>query len=84
MLPPEAQTVMRQAVNQAALNAREDVRALNENLRNEITADGLQFNRTDPKPFREALRQAGFYSDWKARFGDNAWSLLEKSVGALA
>jgi hypothetical protein len=29
------------------------------------------------------LRTGGFYADWKAKFGADAWSLLEKSVGQL-
>ena len=30
------------------------------------------------------LRQAGFYTEWKGKYGDQAWALLEKSVGTLA
>ena len=35
-------------------------------------------------PGRDKLRQAGFYSEWKGKYGEQAWSLLEKSVGKLA
>ena len=42
------------------------------------------FNRLDAAPFRDKLRSAGFYSEWKNKYGDEAWGLLEKSVGKLA
>ena len=41
---------------------------------------------TSPTPdsFRAKLRDAGFYDEWKERFGDEAWGLLEGAVGKLA
>jgi hypothetical protein len=30
------------------------------------------------------LRSAGFYGQWKAKFGDEAWAKLEKYAGRLA
>ena len=35
-------------------------------------------------PFRDKLRSAGFYAEWKGKYGDQAWALLEKSVGKLS
>ena len=32
---------------------------------------------------REALRQAGYYKDWRTRFGDRAWDMLERHTGRL-
>ena len=32
----------------------------------------------------DKLRSAGFYSEWKGKYGDQAWELLEKSVGKLS
>ena len=57
---------------------------MNDGLQSELKAKGMAVNDTSPDPFREKLRQAGFYSEWKAKFGDEAWSLLEKYVGKLA
>ncbi len=42
------------------------------------------FNQPDPAPFRDKLRSAGFYTEWKNKYGEEAWALLEKSVGKLA
>ncbi|HEX7750572.1 MAG TPA: TRAP transporter substrate-binding protein, partial [Bordetella sp.] len=33
---------------------------------------------------RDALRKAGFYTEWQKKYGDKAWALLEKSVGKLS
>jgi hypothetical protein len=41
------------------------------------------FNQPDVTPFREKLRSAGFYAEWKGKYGDQAWALLEKSAGRL-
>jgi hypothetical protein len=41
----------------------------------------MQFNDPDPALFREALRKAGFYAEWKKKYGDEAWAILEKAVG---
>ena len=31
-----------------------------------------------PQPFRDKLRKAGFYAEWKGKFGDEAWAILEE------
>ena len=33
--------------------------------------------------FRETLRKSGFYKNWQGKFGDEAWKLLQDSVGSL-
>ncbi len=45
---------------------------------------GLTFYTVDKKPFQQALRTAGFYAEWKQKFGDEAWAILEKYAGGLA
>ncbi len=47
-------------------------------------ARAFAINRPAPDSFRAALRQAGFYAQWKGKFGNEAWDLLEQSVGKLA
>ena len=53
-------------------------------MKTELAAKGLVFNDVDPAPFREALSKSGFYAEWKSKFGEEAWSLLEQSTGKLA
>ncbi|MBS1155077.1 MAG: transporter substrate-binding protein [Proteobacteria bacterium] len=83
-LPPDLQKIMSDAFNDAGLKQREDIRALNDSLQNELKAKGLVFNATAPDTFRAALRQSGFYTEWRKKFGDEAWGLLEQSVGKLS
>ena len=42
----------------------------------------MAFNDPDPAPFREALRKAGFYAEWKKKYGDEAWAILEEVRGS--
>lgn len=47
-------------------------------------AKGLVFNKVDTASFRDRLRTAGFYKEWREKIGEEAWSLLEAQVGRLA
>jgi hypothetical protein len=60
------------------------VAELNSGLKDHLMARGLVFNDVDPAPFREKLRQSGFYVQWRSKFGEEAWSLLEEATGKLA
>ena len=44
---------------------------------------GLIFNEPKRELFRETLRKAGFYADWRAKYGEEAWALLERTTGKL-
>jgi hypothetical protein len=44
----------------------------------------MAINQPDTAPFRDHLRKAGFYTEWKGKYGDEAWAILERSVGKLA
>lgn len=83
-LPDDVRGIVAKHINAAGLKERDDVAKLNATLQQELAAKGLVFNRPDPAPFRDKLRAAGFYTEWKGKYGDEAWSLLEKSVGKLA
>src|SRR5262252_9012796 len=83
-LPDDVRAIVAKHINAAGLKERDDVAKLNANLQQDLTAKGLVFNRPDPAPFRDKLRAAGFYTEWKGKYGDEAWSLLERAVGKLA
>ena len=83
-LPKDAQEVVAREINRSAMDERADVARLNGELRGTLAAAGLSFNETDPAPFREALRKAGFYTEWHGKYGDEAWRVLEDSVGGLS
>jgi TRAP-type transport system periplasmic protein len=83
-LPEDVRTIVAKNVNAAAVNERADVAKLNANLQQELAGKGLVFNQPTITPFRDKLRAAGFYAEWKGKYGDQAWELLEKSVGKLS
>ena len=83
-LPANLREIVAKNINAAAVKEREDTAKLNATVREELLAKGLIFNQPVVEPFRKKLRSAGFYSEWKGKYGDQAWSLLEKSVGKLA
>ena len=41
----------------------------------------MTFIDPDRGQFQAVLRKAGYYGEMRAKFGDAAWSLLEKSIG---
>ncbi len=83
-LPADIRTIVAKNINAAAISERADVAKLNANLQQELAAKGLTFNQPTVAPFREKLRAAGFYAEWKGKYGEQAWALLEKSVGKLS
>jgi tripartite ATP-independent transporter DctP family solute receptor len=82
-MPQDVRAAITAALSEAATKEREDIQRFNEQAAKEMQAAGVVFNKVDTKPFRDALRTGGFYADWKVKFGADAWSLLEKSVGQL-
>ncbi len=83
-LPEDVRTIVTRNINAAGVKEREDVAKLNAGLQQELAGKGLTFNQPNVTPFREKLRSAGFYAEWKGKYGDQAWELLEKSVGKLS
>ena len=83
-LPADLQTIVAKHINGAAVKERADVAALNASLQQELAGKGMTFNQPDGTLFRDQLSKAGFYSEWKAKYGDEAWALLERSAGKLA
>src|SRR5215470_10780106 len=82
-LPSVLQDIVARNMNEAALEERQDIRKLNESLRDNLGQKGMVFNTTDPEKFRGTLRAAGFYTEWKEKYGPEAWAVFERQVGAL-
>jgi tripartite ATP-independent transporter DctP family solute receptor len=82
-LPPDLSAIVSRSFNEAAAQQRADIATLNDALRDGLIKKGLKVNQTDPAPFRDMLKKAGFYNDWKSKFGSQAWAVLEASVGRL-
>jgi tripartite ATP-independent transporter DctP family solute receptor len=83
-LPEDLRAIVAKHVNAAAVKERADVAELNAGLQKELSAKGMVFNQPDAAAFRDQLRKAGFYTEWKGKYGDEAWAILERAVGKLA
>lgn len=82
-LPKDIQEVVRRELDKAATDERADTAALNTSLRSELAAKGVQVIEPDKKAFKAALAKGTFYKDLRAKFGDDAWKLLQASAGEL-
>jgi tripartite ATP-independent transporter DctP family solute receptor len=83
-LPADLREICAKHINAAGMNERTDVAALNANLQKDLAAKGMVFNAARSDTFRNKLRAGGFYAEWKAKYGNEAWALLEKQSGKLA
>ena len=82
-LPDDVRKVISARFDAAAIKQREDVARLNAELEVSLSQNGLTFNHPDKTQFRDALTKAGFYAEWKGKYGAELWSKLEKYAGAL-
>ena len=82
-LPEKFRQVVATTFNSAATEERADNERENETARADLTKLGMIFNDPNRAAFRDALKNAGFYRDWKVKFSDEAWAILEQSVGKL-
>ncbi len=83
-LPDDLRQIAAREFAQAALDERADIAKLNTVAAERLQAKGMQFIAVNPTTFRDSLRKAGFYADWRKKFGEPAWNALETEVGALA
>ena len=68
----------------AAVKEREDLARQNSELEEQLKKAGLTFNYPEKAPFRKTLEANGFYAEWKKRYGDATWAVLEKYSGTLS
>jgi TRAP-type transport system periplasmic protein len=83
-LPKDLQEVVTRELDRSTAEQRADVAQLSFSLREDLSVKGIRFLEVDQEPFRQALGRTTFYKDWKAKYGDEAWSHLEKFSGKLA
>ena len=80
-LKPEDQEIVRREFDRSALEQRAEAAKLNADLGAALEKAGMLVNDVDPAPFRDKLMTAGFYRDWRAKYGDAAWRLLAEASG---
>ncbi len=82
-LPKDIQAIIAKNLNSSGIQERADVEKLNAGLQEELGKKSMKFNTVDASSFRQKLSSAGFYAEWKGKFGDEAWAILEAAVGKL-
>jgi len=83
-LSDDVRGVIAANLNQSALDQRADIKKLNDELQQNLSAKGMEIIKVDQAPFRAKLREAGFYKEWRSKYGDEAWALLEKFTGSIS
>jgi len=83
-LPADVRDVIAKNLNQSARDQRDDVKKANDTLQADLTSKGMEFIKVDPAPFRAKLQAAGFYKEWRGKYGDEAWAVLEKFTGPIS
>ena len=83
-LPDDVKAVISKNFAAAAVAQRDDMAKLNTSVAKELKDKGLAFNEVDPALFRARLQKAGFFAEWKGKFGDDAWAILEKYSGKIS
>jgi len=83
-LPKDLQVIVAKHVNAAGMKERADVADMNASLQKDLASKGLVFNQPKSQAFRDHLQKAGFYAEWKGKYGDEAWKILEANTGKLA
>ena len=83
-LPPDLQEIVARNWGAGALKQRDDIVKLNLGVQGDLEKQGMVFNKPDAAAFRAVLKAAGFYTEWRDKYGAEAWALLEKYSGELA
>ena len=82
-LPEDLQKIVADSLNESGLDQRAKIAATNASLESELAAKGITINKPDPAPFRDKLKEAGFYKEWSSHYAAEGWGALEKYVGKL-
>ncbi|MCV0397784.1 MAG: TRAP transporter substrate-binding protein [Rhizobiaceae bacterium] len=80
-MPEDLREVVAKHINEAAVNERADVADLNATLMDDLKSNGMEINEPQADSFRQKLADGGFYAEWKEKYGEDAWAILEKAVG---
>jgi len=80
-LKPEDQAIVMHEFDRSAGEQRAQTAQLNIDLAAALEKAGMQLNAVDPAPFRDKLIASGFYKDWRAKYGDEAWGVLAETGG---
>lgn len=81
--PKDVQGVLAKHFDAAGKKQRADLVKATADLAKTLEGKGLVFNTPDLSAFRAALGKTDFYKKARAKFGDEAWGLLQKYAGDI-
>jgi TRAP-type transport system periplasmic protein len=82
-LPTQIQEIVIGNTKTYVAQQRAVVRAANANLEQTLRQRGMLVNTVDTESFRERLRDADFYRNWRQSVGEEAWARMEAKVGEV-
>ncbi len=83
-LPKDMQDLVMAEFDQAGMDVRRDLLALNEDAKKFMAEKGMIFNTVaDTSSFKKKLQDVGFYKEWKEKLGADVWKALEDISGPL-
>jgi tripartite ATP-independent transporter DctP family solute receptor len=83
-IPDNLKAIITKNVNASGMAQRDDIAKLNNSVEAALTSKGMIFNSVDTSAFRAKLQSAGFFREWKGKYGDDAWAILEKYAGTIS
>ena len=82
-LPKDIQEIVTREFTRAGQEERADIAQLTDSLRQDLSGKNMKFIDPDHDAFRNKLKGTSFYKDWRGKFGDEGWKLLETVSGPL-
>ncbi|MFO1023746.1 MAG: TRAP transporter substrate-binding protein [Acetobacteraceae bacterium] len=83
-LPPDLQDLVMAEFDQAGVDERNDLVTLNKDAISFFASRGIAVNEVaDMAPFRQKLRDVGFYAEWREKMGTDVWNGLQEITGPL-
>lgn len=82
-LPADVQEIITREIDQSAIDQRAHIARLTGKLMTDLKAKGINFLTVAQDDFRKQLAGTTFYSQWKLKYGAEAWGLLENVSGKL-
>jgi tripartite ATP-independent transporter DctP family solute receptor len=80
-LPADVANIVRKNLNQAAVDERADMEKAATSYQGLLAEKGMVINQADVSSFQTALSKSTFYKDWRQKYGEDLWTILERSIG---
>jgi tripartite ATP-independent transporter DctP family solute receptor len=80
-LPADLRDIVAKTFIAAALVQRAEVEKIASDVVEQFGKRGVKVYRADKAAFQDVLKKNQYYADWRAKFGEEPWSLLERSIG---